>query len=445
MLSSSSPIFHVKSSLRTSTSFRVLPLHGRAPFAWLLQHYSNAYLNRCTYDTAAPPALWPPRLSSTMTYSSLARTSQNASLLPPSNRETVKASTSRKRKRPHPHPYLHGNFAPVKKVQPLTPCQYSGVIPQELAGGEYVRNGGNPVLDEDLGQDAHWFDGDGMLSGVSFTETPEGVRPEFVNQYVLTDLFLSSLASKHLRKPLLPSIATLVNPLSTFFEIILLTFRTFALVLLSRLPGSTQVIRKISVANTAVLFHDGRALATCESGPPMRIALPGLETVGWYNGKRAEGETGGEEGAGFGGKGMTSFMKEWTTAHPRVDPKTGELISFHSTFVRPFIHYSIIPATHPPTSTSTPLELPTRVLTAPVPGVSSAKMMHDFGVSFDHIVIMDLPLSLDPMNSAMKKPVVTFDTKSESRFGVFPRHSPQQIRWFKNKGLLHLPHCQHVG
>jgi carotenoid cleavage dioxygenase-like enzyme len=342
-------------------------------------------------------------------------------------------SNPRKRKRSHPHPYLSGNFAPVEMVQPLTPCHHSGSIPQELGGGEYVRNGGNPVSNEDLGRDAHWFDGDGMLSGVSFTRTADGVQPEFVNQYILTDLYLSVLSSKRLRTPILPSIATLVNPLSSLYQIVLLVFRTICLVILSRLPGSVQAIKRISVANTGILYHDGRALATCESGPPMRIALPGLETVGWYNGKTAEGEMGGEGGPGFGGEGIYGFMKEWTTAHPRVDPKTGELLLFHSTFAPPYVHYSIIPATHPPATLSTPLERPTRLLNAPVPGVSSAKMMHDFGVSFYHTVILDLPLSLDPLNLAKNKPVVTYDSTSQSRFGIFPRHWPQQIRWFKTK------------
>ena len=88
------------------------------------------------------------------------------------------------------HPYLSGNFAPIQQTLPLTPCAYVGSIPDELADGEYVRNGSNPVSNEDLGRAAHWFDGDGMLSGVSFRkETTTGrIEPEFVNQFVLTDL-----------------------------------------------------------------------------------------------------------------------------------------------------------------------------------------------------------------------------------------------------------------
>lgn len=339
----------------------------------------------------------------------------------------------RKRKRAGIHPYLGGNFAPVQQSLALTPCTWSGNIPKELHGGEYVRNGGNPVSNEDLGRDAHWFDGDGMLSGVSFRRTGKGVQPEFVNQYILTDVYISTRTSKNLTRPILPSIATLVNPVATLWAVIYVIFRTIFLVILSWLPGSLQAIKKISVANTGIIFHDGRALATCESGPPMRMALPGLETVGWYNGKRAEGEKAGEGGTGFGGQGIIGFMREWTTAHPRVDPRTQELILFHSTFVPPFVHYSMIPSTHPPITPVVPLEKPTRLLNAPIPGVSSAKMMHDFGVSFGHTVIMDLPLSLDPLNIAKGKPPLNYDAKGKSRFGVFPRHSPELIRWFETK------------
>ncbi len=171
-------------------------------------------------------------------------------------------------------------------------------------------------MNETQGRDAHWFDGDGMLSGVAFRRTENGkIQPEFVNQYILTDVFLSSITSPSLRTPILPSIATLVNPLGSLVTIILRIMRTLALVALSHLPGSQQTIKKISVANTAVYYHDGRVLATCESGVPMHISLPGLESVGWFDGTKSEGESGTGVGSGFGGNGLLSFMKEWVTAH----------------------------------------------------------------------------------------------------------------------------------
>ncbi|KAI9689129.1 MAG: hypothetical protein M1822_000867 [Bathelium mastoideum] len=341
------------------------------------------------------------------------------------------------RKRERKHPYLEGNFAPIRQTLPLTPCSHVGSIPEELAGGQYVRNGGNPVTIEDLGRDAHFFDGDGMLCGVSFAraQNPDGsskVQPEFVNQHILTDIYLSSLSMPSLRRPILPSIATLVNPLSSLITVGLVILRTVVFVILSFLAGSRQAIRKISVSNTSIFFHDGRALAGCESGPPMRVTLPRLETVGWYNGQQAEGEPRGpqyprKEVLG-GGDGLMGFMKEWTTAHPKIDPVTGELFLFHSTFAPPYVHCSIIPDSRRRSPKS---EAPSRLLNAPLPGVKSAKMMHDFGVSPTHTVIMDLPLSLDPLNVAKGRPVVEYDTNKPSRFAVFPRRNPSAARWFE--------------
>ena len=68
----------------------------------------------------------------------------------------------------------------------------------------------------------------------------------------------------------------------------------------------------------------------------MRVQLPSLETVGWFNGNNADGEA-IEEGAKdrFGGDGLIGFMKEWTTGHPKVDPITKEMLLYHATFIKP--------------------------------------------------------------------------------------------------------------
>ncbi|KAI1448873.1 carotenoid oxygenase [Annulohypoxylon stygium] len=341
-----------------------------------------------------------------------------------------------------PHPYLSGNFAPVKKTWPLTRCTHVGRIPDDLAGGQYVRNGGNPITNDDLGRDAHWFDGDGMLAGVLFRRGDKGgiVEPEFVNQYVLTDVYLNAKYNDNLRRPLLPSIATLIG--TSLASVIVAVLRTLFLVFLSNCLGSRKAVRKISVANTGVLYHDGRALATCESGPPIRFQLPGLETVGWYNGRSAENESGRDDKAGFGGPGLMGFMKEWTTGHPRVDPVTKELIAFHAVFVKPFVYYSIVPPAR-----SSVKEVGGKsadpMFDTPIPGVSSPKMMHDFGVSARHTVIMDLPLSLDPMNSFRGRPIVSYDPTERSRYGVFPRHEPDKIQWFETNPcvIFHTANC----
>ncbi|KAK8121875.1 retinal pigment epithelial membrane protein [Apiospora sp. TS-2023a] len=344
-------------------------------------------------------------------------------------------------KRGHPHPYLSGNFAPIRRTLPLTPCTFEGDIPAELAGGQYVRNGGNPTTNEDLGRDAHWFDGDGMLSGVLFRKRGEKntqVTPEFVNQYMLTDVYLNAKGNRNLTKPILPSIATLVS--GSLVTILLVVMRTVFLAILSALPGSRQRIKKISVANTGVVYHDGRALATCESGPPMRFQLPSLETVGWYNGRKAENEPGRDKRSGFGGDSAIAFMKEWTTGHPRVDPVTKEMITFHAVFIKPYVFYSIVPPAKAHKKGGKTLG---PRFDMPIPGMGSSKMMHDFGVAAKHTIIMDLPLSLDPMNNLTGKPVVSYDPTDRSRFGVFPRYEPQKIQWFETNAcvIFHAANC----
>lgn len=57
--------------------------------------------------------------------------------------------------------------------------------------------------------------------------------------------------------------------------------------------------------------------------------------------------------------------------------------------------------------------------------------MHDFGVSKLNTVILDLPLSLDPLNLAKNEPVVSYDPSGRSRFGIFPRYCPEEVQWFE--------------
>lgn len=64
---------------------------------------------------------------------------------------------------------------------------------------------------------------------------------------------------------------------------------------------------------------------------------------------------------------------------------------------------------------------------------ASPRMMHDFGVSHHHTVIIDCPLSLDPLNLARGKPVVNYSPSLATRFGIFPRDSPDQVKWYKSE------------
>jgi carotenoid cleavage dioxygenase-like enzyme len=55
------------------------------------------------------------------------------------------------------HPFLKGNFAPVASEYISHPCEVvQGEIPDELLGGQYIRNGGNPVYPPEKGRHYHW-------------------------------------------------------------------------------------------------------------------------------------------------------------------------------------------------------------------------------------------------------------------------------------------------
>jgi carotenoid cleavage dioxygenase-like enzyme len=337
------------------------------------------------------------------------------------------------------HPYLSGNFAPIETEVPLTPCLVYGSLPTELTGGQYIRNGGNPLFGKSIAQNPdaqfHWFDGDGMLSGVYFPQGEHGlVVPHFVNAYVLTDVYLHAKATPALRKPFIPSIALFSDPLARLTSVIGAIMRSVALVVASNLPGAKQVLRKLSVANTAVIYHDGRALATCESGPPMRVQLPALETVGWFDGARAEGEgatsvSQDSSMQAFGeGDLFLGWMKAWTTAHPRVDPYTNELILYHSMILPPYIHYSVLPAADSPVTSH-------RLVSVPVPGLPAPKLSHDFACTLTHTILLDLPLHLNPLHGASlnPQPMVLYDPAGYARFGVFPRYDPGSVRWIEDR------------
>ena len=105
------------------------------------------------------------------------------------------------------------------------------------------------------------------------------------------------------------------------------------------------------------------------------------------------------------------------------------MILFHASFLPPYVRYSVLPSSSGDASPVTPARA--RIVSAPVPGLRGPKMMHDCGVSAQHTIILDLPLSLDPLNLAWQRPAIDYDPDSRSRFGVFPRRRPDLVRWFE--------------
>ncbi|WVW83059.1 hypothetical protein I302_105076 [Kwoniella bestiolae CBS 10118] len=314
----------------------------------------------------------------------------------------------------HTHPFLRGNFAPVFQEYISHSCQIvHGHIPEELIGGQYIRNGGNPIYPPEKGRHYHWFDGDGMLHGVFFDSHGQ---PLYTNRHLSTPLLTMTLLL--LRSPL-PSIALLISPLSSIHRIIVAIVQAFLIALRARMGV-------LSVANTSVIW-DQRLLATCESGPPLEVRLPSLRTVGW---DRLKDPHTGESLADRRGQwewwkrfGLSRVQEDWMTAHPRIDPVDGTLLLYSTQmFDAPHVRYSVIDKTG------------RHVIWKAGIDVGRAKMMHDFAATRTHTILLNLPLTLAPHNLFSRPPVplIHFDRSLPSEFVIFPRMRPQQPVRFRD-------------
>jgi len=254
------------------------------------------------------------------------------------------------------NPYLDGNFAPV--LEELTEdheLPVTGIIPPDLEG-HLLRNGPNPAVLPADDTEYHWFSGDGMIHDISLAG---GKAVGYRNRWVRTRKLAAELGTVPPKGPSEP------------------------------LDGP---------ANTHVIRHGGVTLALVESGFPHAIS-PDRERARIHD---------------FDGA-LASPM----TAHPKVDPVTGELFFFgYDVFGPPFLRYHTVDATGTLTH-SQEIDVP------------RATMMHDFGVTATQVVFMDLPVvfDLDLASSGRSLPF-RWMPDAGSRIGVMPRdHGDGAIRW----------------
>lgn len=230
----------------------------------------------------------------------------------------------------------------------------------------------------------HWFDGDGMLHGVQISNGKASYR----NRYVQTRGFkLEQQAGKALWTGLLE-------------------------------PPQQDVPHSFpkNTANTSLIWHADRLLTLWEGGEPHALQLPSMATVGPYT---------------YGGKLASAF-----TAHPKVDAVTGEMMFFgYSLTQPPYLQYSVVSAQGELLRTL-PIELPVGV------------MMHDFAITENYTIFMDLPLTFRMERLEKGEPAFLFESDRPSRFGILPRHGDNSsIRWFEAPAcyIFHTMNAYEVG
>ncbi len=243
--------------------------------------------------------------------------------------------------------YLSGNYAPVSEEITAFDLPIVGELPVEL-NGRYLRNGPNPAEPVDPGTH-HWFMGDGMVHGIRLHE---GRAEWYRNRYV---------GSKHI----------------------------------SALRGEPDIAGpnwndSPSGPNTNVGGFAGTTWAMVEAGGcPVELTYE-LDTVGRND---------------FNGTLPGAF-----TAHPKVDPDTGEMHAMVYAWGQWMDHVQYV--------VIAPDGRVRRTVDIPLPGMT---MLHDMSLTGRYAVVYDQPCTVDLDLAFAGRFPFRWNPDYGNRVGLLPR------------------------
>ncbi len=163
-----------------------------------------------------------------------------------------------------------------------------------------------------------------------------------------------------------------------------------------RADGTTDMTA--SLANTHVVCHAGKIMALEEGHFPW-IVSKDLDTVGPHD---------------FGGR-----LRSAMTAHPRICPETGELLFFGYGALPPYLTY------HRVAKDGTLVQSEEITVKGPT-------MMHDWNVTRNYVVFMDLPMVFDLSLLAQGGIPIRWSDDYGARLGVMPRNgTDKDVVWYE--------------
>ena len=298
---------------------------------------------------------------------------------------------------PADNQFLNFPWGPIQMECEAADLVIEGEVPADLYGTLY-RNGPNQRF-KPRGE-YHLFAGDGMVHAFHIED---GVV-DYRNRWVRTAKW--NIEDKEGR-----AVINAMNPFDCEPE-----YSDFVLV------------DKEGLANTAVLWHAGRLLTIEEGHPPYEVDPHSLESIGTWT---------------FRGKLHTAM-----TAHPKVDPHTGEMIFFAYMATGPF-------AADVAVHKVDPNGILTETIFVPTP---YSAMVHDFVITENYILIPVMPIT-GSLDRAMEGgPPFAWEPDKGMHIGVLPRHggTAEDIRWldmdiaftfhfmngFDDNGLITVDGCQ---
>jgi carotenoid cleavage dioxygenase-like enzyme len=273
-----------------------------------------------------------------------------------------------------PHPYRTGAWTPnVVEVDAWDLTVTAGELPRDL-NGVYLRNTENPLFDAISGR-YHPFDGDGMLHAIVF----EDGKARYRNRFVRTAGLAAELAVGEALW------AGILEPPA-----------------LSKREGWGARTRMKDASSTDVIVHAGLALTTFyQCGDAYLLDPRTLEPRGVAKLQHA------------------SFPRGATiSAHPKVDPATGELLFFNYACEAPYCHVGIADAKG----------ALVRAIPVPLPG---PRLPHDMAFTERFAILGDFPLFWDAARMAEGLYRAKYHPEMPSRFGLVPRDGKGAVRWFE--------------
>ncbi len=262
------------------------------------------------------------------------------------------------------NPFLEGHYAPWPMEGDIPRVFVKGAIPKNL-NGVFFRNGPNPQFPV---QQAHWFEGDGMLHAFYFNDG--NVR--YSNRWIRTERFsLENKAQKSLFG---------------------------AAMGLETIDASVLGVNR-NTANTNIIYHAGKLLALQESSLPLEIEPQTLVTKEYFT---------------AGGKIIDSFC-----AHPHFDAENGEMHGYAYSKQKPEIVYYVF-------------NRQGEVIKAEKIAIPYCSLMHDFFITKDYVIFPVLPLTIDFERRQRGQPPILWEPEKGAHIGIMPRHGTQEdIHWFE--------------